>query len=178
MRAALKLDARELAVAFAQAGVRKPFDAGQAGPLPALRRRHHRRSASGDLAKAVELAEQGEKYDAEHNGGQPGRRVRAEEGAAVREDEGRGPGGRGVRRARSPSTPTRGSSTRPRPRRCCGSRTAPKALYFAEKGLAKAKEARQPRPGRPLPGTARRREAGVGNGRPTTSWECGRLGRR
>ena len=43
MRAALKIDARELAVAFAQAGVTKPHDAGHARPLPALRRRDHRR---------------------------------------------------------------------------------------------------------------------------------------
>ena len=34
MRAALKIDARELAVAFAEAGVRKPLDAGQADRYP------------------------------------------------------------------------------------------------------------------------------------------------
>ena len=38
-------------------------------------------------------------------------------------------------------------------------------------GLGESQGSTQRRPGRALPGIARRREAGVGNGRPTTSWE-------
>lgn len=69
MRAALKLDAKELAVAFAQAGVLKPFDPARPDRYPLYAAAITGASVAGDLAKAVELSEQGEKYDAEHNGG-------------------------------------------------------------------------------------------------------------
>ncbi|MFO0822403.1 MAG: tetratricopeptide repeat protein [Gemmataceae bacterium] len=69
MRAAVKLDAKELAVAFAQAGVLKPFDPAHPDRYPLYAVAITGASVAGDLPKAVELAEQGEKYDAEHNGG-------------------------------------------------------------------------------------------------------------
>jgi tetratricopeptide (TPR) repeat protein len=69
MRAALKLDAKELAVAFAQAGVMKPFDPKTPDRYPLYAAAITGASAMGELPKAVELAEQGEKYDAEHNSG-------------------------------------------------------------------------------------------------------------
>ena len=69
MRAAIKLDARELAVAFAQAGVLKPPDVAKPDRYPLYAAAITGASATGDLARAVELVEQGEKYDAEHNGG-------------------------------------------------------------------------------------------------------------
>jgi len=72
MRAALKLDAKELAVAFAQAGVLKPFDRSKPDRYPLYAAAITGASVAGELAKAVELAEQGEKYDAEHNGGSRG----------------------------------------------------------------------------------------------------------
>jgi tetratricopeptide (TPR) repeat protein len=69
MRAAVKLDAKELAVAFAQAGVLKPYDPAHPDRYPLYAVAITGASVAGDLPKAVELAEQGEKYDAEHNGG-------------------------------------------------------------------------------------------------------------
>jgi hypothetical protein len=69
MRAAVKLDARELAVAFAQAGVAKPFDPAKPDRYPLYAAAITGAVSVGDSAKAVQLAEQGEKYDAEHNGG-------------------------------------------------------------------------------------------------------------
>ncbi len=69
MRAALKLDAKELAVAFAQAGVLKPFDPTKPDRYPLYAAAITGASVAGELPRAVELVEQGEKYDAEHNGG-------------------------------------------------------------------------------------------------------------
>ncbi|HSQ56811.1 MAG TPA: tetratricopeptide repeat protein [Gemmata sp.] len=69
MRAALKLDAKELAVAFAQAGVTKPFDPARPDRYPLYAAAITGASVAGDYPRAVELAESGEKYDAEHNRG-------------------------------------------------------------------------------------------------------------
>lgn len=68
MRAALKLDARDLAVAFAQAGVAKPFDPARPDRYPLYAAAITGAMAEGNAEKAVQLAEQGERYDAEHNG--------------------------------------------------------------------------------------------------------------
>src|SRR5262249_22117173 len=62
-------DARELAVAFAQAGIARPFDAAKPDRYPLYATAITGAVAEGDPAKAVGLAEQGEKYDAEHNVG-------------------------------------------------------------------------------------------------------------
>jgi tetratricopeptide (TPR) repeat protein len=69
MRAAVKLDARDLAVAFAQAGVAKPFDSAKPDRYPLYAGAITGAVADGDLGRAVQLAEQGERYDAEHNSG-------------------------------------------------------------------------------------------------------------
>ncbi len=69
MRAAVKLDARDLAVAFAQAGVAKPFDPAKPDRYPLYAGAITGAVADGDLARAVQLVEQGERYDAEHNSG-------------------------------------------------------------------------------------------------------------
>ena len=69
VRAALKLDARDLAVAFAQAGVMKPFDAAHADRYPLYAVCITGAAAGGDTARAAELIDAGAKYDAEHNGG-------------------------------------------------------------------------------------------------------------
>jgi tetratricopeptide (TPR) repeat protein len=70
MRAALKLDARDLAVAFAQAGVGKPFDAAKPDRYPLFATAITGAAAAGETARAVELIDQGAKYDADHNAGQ------------------------------------------------------------------------------------------------------------
>jgi hypothetical protein len=69
MRAAVKLDARDLAVAFAQAGVLKPFDAAKPDRYPLYATAITGAMSEGDTAKAARLAEEGAAYDAEHNAG-------------------------------------------------------------------------------------------------------------
>lgn len=70
MLAAIKLDARELAVAFAQAGLLKPFDAATPDRYRLYATAITGAAAGGDVARAVALIDEGIKYDAEHNGGQ------------------------------------------------------------------------------------------------------------
>ena len=69
MRAAVKLDARELAVAFAQAGVPKPFDPARPDRYPLFATAITGAAAAGDTARAADLIDAGAKYDADHNGG-------------------------------------------------------------------------------------------------------------
>ena len=70
MLAAVKLSARELAVAFAQAGLLKPFDAATPDRYRLYATAITGAAAGGDTAKAAELIDAGAKYDADHNGGQ------------------------------------------------------------------------------------------------------------
>ena len=138
MRAALKLDARELAVAFAQAGVLKPFDASKPDRYPLYATAILGAASEGDLAKAIQIATQGEQYDAEHNGG--GRavefglkkaqlHVRAKDidGAVVAFD------------SLIAKHPDEGKFCTTAAEEMLRLKDGPKALYFAEKGLAKAR---------------------------------------
>jgi tetratricopeptide (TPR) repeat protein len=70
MLAAVKLDARDLAVAFAQAGLLKPFDAATPDRYRLYATAITGAAAGGDTARAATLIDEGAKYDAEHNGGQ------------------------------------------------------------------------------------------------------------
>jgi tetratricopeptide (TPR) repeat protein len=70
MVAAVKLDARELAVAFAQAGLLKPFDPATPDRYRLYATAITGAAAGGDTARAAELIDQGVKYDGDHNGGQ------------------------------------------------------------------------------------------------------------
>lgn len=70
MLAAVGLKAHELAVAFAQAGLLKPFDAATPDRYRLYATAITGASASGDTAKAAELIDAGITYDAAHNGGQ------------------------------------------------------------------------------------------------------------
>jgi len=69
MRAALKLDARELAVVFAKAGVTKPFDANRPDRYPMFACVVTGAVADGDYPAAIKFVEMGAAYDAEHNAG-------------------------------------------------------------------------------------------------------------
>ncbi|MBA4062915.1 MAG: hypothetical protein C0501_04250 [Isosphaera sp.] len=69
MRAAVNLKAHELAVAFAQAGLTRPPDPDAPDRYPLYAAAATGAAVGGDLAKAVDLVEQGERYDAAHNGG-------------------------------------------------------------------------------------------------------------
>lgn len=69
MRAALKLDARELAVKFAKAGVTKPFDAARSDRYPMFACVVTGAVAEADYPAAIQFVEMGATYDAEHNVG-------------------------------------------------------------------------------------------------------------
>jgi tetratricopeptide (TPR) repeat protein len=69
MFASLRLQARDLAVAFAQAGILKPAEAGKADRYPMYATAMTGAQSEGDLAKAIQLADQGEAFDAAHNDG-------------------------------------------------------------------------------------------------------------
>ncbi len=69
MKAAIKLDARELAVAFARAGAARPHDAAKPDRYPFFACLMTAALASGDPDGVVRAADDGAKHDAEHNGG-------------------------------------------------------------------------------------------------------------
>ncbi len=69
MRASLKLDARELAVAFAQAGIAKPVDAARPDRYTLFACLVAAANADGDPAAALQHASAGAEYDAANNGG-------------------------------------------------------------------------------------------------------------
>ncbi|MCS7021365.1 MAG: tetratricopeptide repeat protein [Gemmataceae bacterium] len=69
MRAALRLDARELAVAFARAGVDKPFDPARPDRYPLFATAITGALVQGNYPEALQLIQRGEQYDNEHNRG-------------------------------------------------------------------------------------------------------------
>jgi tetratricopeptide (TPR) repeat protein len=141
MRAAIKIDARELAVSFAQAGVAKPHDAAAPDRYPLYAAAITGASISGDLKKAVELVEQGERYDAEHNAS--GRAVefglkKAQLLVKMKDVD------RAVAAFDSliEKHPDEGKFYTTAAEEMLRLKNGPKAAYFAEKGLAKARETR------------------------------------
>jgi predicted Zn-dependent protease len=141
MRAALKIDARELAVAFAEAGVHKPYDARSADRYPLFAAAITGASASGNINKAVELAEQGERFDAEHNGANRAVEFglkKAQLFVKMKDAD------RAVAAFDSliAKHPDEGKFYTTAAEEMLRLKNAPKAVYFAEKGLAKAKETR------------------------------------
>jgi tetratricopeptide (TPR) repeat protein len=69
MKAALKLDARELAVSFAKAGVARPADPAKPDRYPLYLALISAASSEGNHKDALAAAEAGLAYDAGHNGG-------------------------------------------------------------------------------------------------------------
>lgn len=69
MKAALKLDARELAVSFAKAAVKKPADPAKPDRYPLYLAIVTSAISEGHLKDALATTEAGLAYDAEHNGG-------------------------------------------------------------------------------------------------------------
>jgi hypothetical protein len=69
MKAALKLDARELAVSFAKAGVAKPADPAKPDRYPLYLAIISAAGSEGNHKDALAAVEGGLAYDAEHNGG-------------------------------------------------------------------------------------------------------------
>ncbi len=139
MRAAVKIDAKELATAFAQAGIAKPVDAAKPDRYLLYAAAVAGASTAGDLPRAVELIEQGEKYDAEHNGGS-----RAVEFGLKKaqlfvkmKDADRAVGAFDAVIA---GHPEEGKFYTTAAEEMLRLKDGPKALHFAEKGLAKARE--------------------------------------
>jgi tetratricopeptide (TPR) repeat protein len=69
MRAALRLEARELAVAFARSGVDKPFDPNKPDRYPLYAAAITGALVQGNYTEALQLVQRGEQYDSEHNHG-------------------------------------------------------------------------------------------------------------
>jgi hypothetical protein len=69
MKAALKLDARELAVSFAKAAVKKPADPAKPDRYPLYLAIISAAGSEGNHKEALAAAEAGLAYDAAHNGG-------------------------------------------------------------------------------------------------------------
>jgi tetratricopeptide (TPR) repeat protein len=141
MRAALRIDARELAVAFAQAGVAKPHDAAATDRYPLYAAAITGASAGGDLARAVELAEKGEQYDAANNRGDRAVEFglkKAQLFVKMKDAD------RAVAAFDSliEKNPDEGKFYTTAAEEMLRLKNGPKAAYFAERGLAKAKETR------------------------------------
>jgi tetratricopeptide (TPR) repeat protein len=139
MRAALKLDARDLAVAFAQAGVLKPFDPAKPDRYPLYATAITGASAEGDFTKALQYASQGEQYDADHNGG--GRAVefglkKAQLHVRMKDID----GAVAAFDSLIAKHPDEGKFYTTAAEEMLRLKNGAKALYFAEKGLAKARE--------------------------------------
>lgn len=69
MKAAIKLDARELAVAFAKAGAAKPGDDAKPDRYPFFACLMTAALAGGDADSVFRIADEGAKYDSEYNSG-------------------------------------------------------------------------------------------------------------
>jgi tetratricopeptide (TPR) repeat protein len=141
MRAALRIDARELALAFAQAGVAKPHDAATPDRYPLYAAAITGASSQGDYNRAVELADQGEKFDAAHNNA--GRAVefglkKAQLFVKMKDAD------RAVTAFDSliEKHPDEGKFYTTAAEEMLRLKNGPKAAYFAERGLAKARETR------------------------------------
>lgn len=138
MRAALKLNARELAVAFAQAGILKPHDAAKPDRYPLYATAILRAQAEGGIPKALEVATQGEQYNAQHNGG--GRAVefglkKAQLHVKAKDVD----GAVAAFDALIAKNPDEGKFYTTAAEEMLRIKNGAKALYFAEKGLAKAR---------------------------------------
>lgn len=139
MRAALKIDAKDLAVAFAQAGTMKPFDSSRPDRYPLYACLIAGATAEGDSTKVLKVMDEGLTYDTMYNEGQRStdyglRRAQyytklkdAEKAAAEFEKL----------IARSPNE---GRLYTAAAEAMLGIRSGSLALAFADKGLAKARE--------------------------------------
>ncbi len=140
MRAALKLDARELAVRFAQAGAGKPFDPAKPDRYPFFACLVTGAVSEGDTAAALRYAEEGARYDAEHNGGRRANEFSVRKGQLLAR---RGEADAAAREfedliARNPDEPKFYVTAT---EAMLSARQGAKALHFAEPGLAKARSA-------------------------------------
>jgi tetratricopeptide (TPR) repeat protein len=139
MRAAVKLDARDLAVAFAQAGVLKPFDAAKPDRYPLYATAITGAVAEGDLPKAAKLADEGAAFDAEHNAGKRANEfgLRQAQIYSKMKDVDRATAAFEGLISRNPDE---GRYYTTAAEEMLRMKNGAKAAYFAEKGLEKARE--------------------------------------
>ena len=139
MKAAIKLDARELAVAFAKAGVGKPADAKKPDRYTLYACLMTAAVAEGHSAAAVQLARDGAAYDSTNNAGK-----RATEyglrAAAVLLKSGDATAAASEFESLIARTPEDGNLYVKAAEAMLGAKQGQRAVAFAEQGLAKAKE--------------------------------------
>lgn len=138
MRAAIKLDARELAVAFAKAGVAKPADPGKPDRYPLYACLMTGAQSEGNTAEAVKYADAGAAYDAEHNGGKRANEYGLRK-AALYAKTGDADAAAAAFDAVIDRNPDEGNYYVKAAETMLGVRRGDKAAHFAEKGLAKAR---------------------------------------
>jgi hypothetical protein len=138
MRAALKLDARELAVRFARAGADKPADPAKPDRYPFYAALIAGSLSEGDTAAALKAAEDGSRYDAEHNAGKRANEfaVKKAQLHAKRGDPDAAAGEFEGLIARNPDEPKFYVTAT---EAMLSAKQGAKALHFAEQGLAKAR---------------------------------------
>lgn len=139
MKAALKLDARELAVAFAKAGIGKPADAAKPDRYALYLCAIQGAIAEGDSAAALTLAEGGQAYDAEHNGGKRANEFGVRK-AQLLAKTGNIDGAAAEFDALIDRNPDEPRFLVTAAEAMLSARQGPKALAFAERGLEKARE--------------------------------------
>jgi tetratricopeptide (TPR) repeat protein len=139
MKAAIKLDARELAVAFAKAGAAKPADAAKPDRYPFYACLMTAALASGDTAEVLRVADDGSRYDAANN---DGRRFNdyALRKVAVLAKKGDFDAVEAEYNAILDRTPADGNMYVKAAETMLGAKQGKRAATFAERGLAKGRE--------------------------------------
>lgn len=137
MKAAIRLDARELAVAFAKAGVSKPVDSNKPDRYPFYATLMTGAVSEGNLQAALEYADQGASYDAEHNDGKRGNDYGLRKALMLLKS---GDVDRSAEAFDSllERNPDDGNIYVKAAESMLGVKRGDKAIYFAEKGLARA----------------------------------------
>jgi hypothetical protein len=138
MRAAIRLDARELAVAFAKAGAGKPADPARPDRYPFHATLITGAQSEGNLADALAHAEAGEKYDLEHNAGKRATDYGLRK-AALHLKKGDAAAAAVAFDAVIERSPGEGNLYVKAAEAMLGAKRGDKASYFAEKGLAQAR---------------------------------------
>jgi tetratricopeptide (TPR) repeat protein len=138
MRAALKLDARELAVAFAKAGAARPFDPALPDRYPFYFALITGANAAGDPATALKYAKEGAAYDAEHNEGKRATEFAVRSGELLAKT-GDVDGAVKTFEALIDRNPDEPKAYVTATEAMLRAKAGAKALAFAEKGIAKAK---------------------------------------
>jgi tetratricopeptide (TPR) repeat protein len=138
MRAAIKLDARELAVAFAKAGVAKPAGGAKPDRYPFYATLMTGAQSEGHTADALRYADEGAKYDTEHNAGKRANEYGLRK-AALYAKTGNADAAAAEFDAILDRNPDEGNLYVKAAEAMLGAKRGDKAAYFAEKGLAKAR---------------------------------------